>query len=66
MGGALWLALTTIAPSGAGGAIHAVLLLGLIGGGIALYGALLSAFGVLGLRDTFEAIRQGRKRDLRG
>jgi putative peptidoglycan lipid II flippase len=66
MGGALWLALTTIAPSGAGGASHAVLLLGLIGGGIALYGALLSAFGVLGLRDTLEALRQGRKRDLRG
>jgi putative peptidoglycan lipid II flippase len=42
-----------------------VLLLGLVGGGVALYAGLLSAFGVTGWREAVRAVRDGRSRDLR-
>jgi putative peptidoglycan lipid II flippase len=60
MGGALWGAVAgtaTFATSHAGLG-RAALLLSLVAGGVALYGAFLSALGVTGWRETVRAIRQ--------
>jgi putative peptidoglycan lipid II flippase len=67
MGAALWFAVAATATSGPSqaGLRQVLLLLGLIGGGVALYAGLLSAFGVTGWRETVRAVRDGRSRDLR-
>jgi putative peptidoglycan lipid II flippase len=46
--------------------VQAVVLLILIGGGVAIYGLLLSLFGVTGWREAVSAIRHPVPRDLRG
>jgi putative peptidoglycan lipid II flippase len=67
MGALLWLAahVTAIFAGDAHRLAQAVILLVAIAGAIAIYGLLLTAFGVTGWRETVNAIRQGRPRDLR-
>jgi putative peptidoglycan lipid II flippase len=67
MGGALWGAATGLASFAAAhaGLGRGALLLGVIVGAIALYGALLSALGVTGWRQTVRAVRAGPSHDLR-
>ena len=62
MGGLLWLAAAFALPAGAGahGLVQALLLLLLIGGGIAIYGLFLGLFGVTGWREAVGAFRQNR------
>jgi putative peptidoglycan lipid II flippase len=66
MGVALWFAAAMAMPvAPQGGLREAVLLLGLVGGGIALYAGLLAALGVTGWRATVRAVREKPSRDLR-
>jgi putative peptidoglycan lipid II flippase len=66
MGAALWFAVAIAGFSDSrAGLGQMVLLLGLVGGGVALYAGLLSAFGVTGWREAVRAVRDGRSRDLR-
>jgi putative peptidoglycan lipid II flippase len=62
MGGLLWLMTGFALPPGAGahGLVQALILLVLIGGGIAIYGLFLRLFGVTGWREAVNAIRQNR------
>lgn len=63
MGGLLWLTVSVIAAPPHGLA-QAVVLLLLIGGGIAVYAAFLALFAVTSWRETVNAVRQGKPRDL--
>jgi putative peptidoglycan lipid II flippase len=67
MGGLLWLiARFALLPLGnIHGLAQAAILLGLIAGGIAVYGGLLGFFGVTGWRETLNAIRHPSGSDLR-
>lgn len=67
MGGLLWLAARSLPmlSANAHGLAQAVILLVLISCGIAVYGLLLSLFGVTGWRETVNAVRQNPVRDLR-
>ncbi|MEH2505218.1 putative peptidoglycan lipid II flippase [Bradyrhizobium sp. AZCC 1578] len=60
MGALLWLATRSLPSltSGAHGLVQAILLLVVISAGIAIYGLLLRTFGVIGWRDTVNAVRQ--------
>ncbi|WP_028347827.1 murein biosynthesis integral membrane protein MurJ [Bradyrhizobium murdochi] len=60
MGALLWLATRSLPSltSGAHGLVQAILLLVVISAGIATYGLLLRAFGVIGWRDAVNAVRQ--------
>lgn len=62
MGAPLWLATLALPAlaSGAHGLVRAVLLLGVISAGFAIYGLFLRLFGVAGWRDAVNAIRQTR------
>ena len=65
MGGLLWLA-TSLAPiATARGLTQAIVVLSLIAGGIAAYGALLSLFGVTGWRETVNSLKPAPPGDLR-
>lgn len=64
MGALLWLAAQSIAPAEMHGLVQAGILLVLIAGGIALYGLFLQLFGVIGWRDTVNAIRSAPSRGL--
>jgi putative peptidoglycan lipid II flippase len=68
MGGLLWLTERLAPAPGANGhgIAQAVLLALKISGGMAVYGLLLALFGVTGWRQTVDAIRRTRSRDLRG
>ncbi len=59
MGGLLWLAVSLIAAP-LHGLAQAVILLLLIGSGIAVYALLLALFAVTGWREAVDAIRQGK------
>jgi putative peptidoglycan lipid II flippase len=67
MGGLLWLIATFALPltTTAHGLAQAVLLLILIGGGLAIYGLLLALFGVIAWGDALRAIHQTKPSDLR-
>jgi putative peptidoglycan lipid II flippase len=67
MGGLLWLMARFVPPptGTAHGIVHAIVLLMLISGGIAIYGLLLALFGVIRWGDTLGAIRQTTASDLR-
>src|SRR2546429_4142509 len=67
MGGLLWLIATFALPlaANAHGLAPAILLLILIGGGMAIYGLLLALFGVIAWGDALRAIRQTKPSDLR-
>jgi putative peptidoglycan lipid II flippase len=67
MGGLLWLAARLALPQASNihGLAQAAVLLVLIAGGIAAYGALLGFLGVTGWRETLNAIRQPPRSDLR-
>jgi len=67
MGGLLWLMATFALPLTANvhGLAQAILLLILIGGGMAIYGLLLALFGVIAWGDALRAIRQTKPPDLR-
>jgi putative peptidoglycan lipid II flippase len=67
MGGLLWLP-ATCAPALMAemhSVAQAVLVVGLIAGGMAAYGLLLALFGVLSWREAMRAIRQAKAPDLR-
>jgi putative peptidoglycan lipid II flippase len=66
MGGALWLAAAAMDHGLARGhgIVQAVLLFGLIAGGLVIYVLLLAAFRVTGWRDAIRALRQKPSRDL--
>jgi putative peptidoglycan lipid II flippase len=59
MGALLWFCARAL-PDYASGAVHAVLLLAAIAAGIAVYGLLLRLFGVVGWRETVNAIRPSK------
>jgi putative peptidoglycan lipid II flippase len=63
MGGLLWLTVSVIAAP-LHGLAQAVVLLLLIGGGIAVYAAFLALFAVTSWRETVNAVRQGKPHDL--
>jgi putative peptidoglycan lipid II flippase len=67
MGGVLWLIATFALPltAHAHGLAQALVLLILIGGGMAIYGLHLALFGVIARGDALGAIRQTRPSDLR-
>jgi putative peptidoglycan lipid II flippase len=67
MGALLWLATRSVpAPvAGSHGVVQAVVLVVLIGGGIAIYGLFLRLFGVIGWREAVNAIRRATPGDLR-
>ena len=67
MGGLLWLIATFALPltANAHGLAQAIVLLILIGGGMAIYGLHLALFGVLAWGDALRAIRQTKPSDLR-
>ena len=66
MGGLLWTATQfALARSGLHGLVQAAVLLVLIVGGMAIYGLLLSLFGVTGWREALGAVRQTHPDDLR-
>jgi putative peptidoglycan lipid II flippase len=67
MGGLLWIAAAFALPvtATAHGLVQAVLLGGLIAGGIAIYGLLLALFGVTSWGEVTSAIRQTRASGLR-
>jgi putative peptidoglycan lipid II flippase len=67
MGGLLWVMTRFVLAPGADshGLVQALILLCLIGGGIAVYGLLLGLFGVTGWREALNAIRQRPPGDLR-
>lgn len=60
MGGLLWLSASPVLASGGNGSglTHLLLVAGLISGGMAVYGLLLTLLGVLRWRDAVNAIRQ--------
>ena len=62
MGALLWFAARSLSAltSGAHGFVQAVLLLAVIAAGIAIYGLLLRLFGVVGWRETVNALRQSK------
>ena len=64
MGGLLWLATTTIGPQ-THGFWQTIALLGLIAGGIAIYGLFLALFAVTNWREATDAIRSSPSSDLR-
>jgi putative peptidoglycan lipid II flippase len=64
MGALLWLAAALI-PTPAHGLAQAAILAASMAGGIAVYGTLLSLFGVTGWREAVNAIRPTRPGDLR-
>jgi len=68
MAGLLWLAAAFALPTAATahGLVQAALLGALISGGIAIYGGLLTLFGVTGWAEAVAAIRQTRASGLRG
>jgi putative peptidoglycan lipid II flippase len=65
MGGLLWLAVAFMPALTANTLAQAALLALLIAGGIAVYGLLLTVFGVIGWNDAVRAIRQTTASDLR-
>jgi putative peptidoglycan lipid II flippase len=67
MGGLLWAAARVVLAPNADlhGLAQAAMLLVLIVGGMAIYGLLLSLFGVTGWRAVLDAIRQTHRNDLR-
>jgi putative peptidoglycan lipid II flippase len=67
MGGLLWVMtrFTLAHSANSHGLVQALILLCLIGGGIAVYGLLLGLFGVTGWREALDAIRQRPPGDLR-
>jgi putative peptidoglycan lipid II flippase len=67
MGGLLWLIARFALPltTNAHGLAQAIVLIILIGGGIAIYGLLLALFGVIARGDALRAIRQTKPPDLR-
>ena len=67
MGGLLWLTAHFMLPQGETihGFAQALALLALIAGGIAIYGLLLTFFGVTGWRETLNAVRRPSRSDLR-
>jgi putative peptidoglycan lipid II flippase len=67
MGGLLWLTATFVLALSAAthGVVQAALLLMLITSGLAIYGLLLAAFGVIGWSQAVSAVRQTGPRDLR-
>ena len=67
MGGVLWLIATLALPLtvDAHGLAQALVLLILIGGGLAIYGLHLALFGVIARGDAWRAIRQTKPSDLR-
>src|SRR5439155_658972 len=67
MGGLLWLIATFALPltTHTPGLAQAILLLILIGGGMATYGLLLALFGVIAWGDALRAISQTKPSDLR-
>jgi putative peptidoglycan lipid II flippase len=62
MGGLLWLASLALGDA-THALVRAVILLALIGAGIAVYGLLLAGFGVVGWRDLVNALRRPQPRD---
>ena len=64
MGALLWLASRSLPAlfSGSHGLVQAVLLLAVIAAGIAVYGLFLQLFGVIGWRETVNAIRKSKAR----
>jgi putative peptidoglycan lipid II flippase len=62
MGASLWLTTTFALPpdTNAHGLAQAAVLLALISGGIAIYGLLLTLFGVTGWRQAVDAVKQNR------
>ncbi|MBS0529074.1 MAG: murein biosynthesis integral membrane protein MurJ [Proteobacteria bacterium] len=67
MGGALWLKATFVLPlvANAPGVVQAAVLGILIASGLAIYGLLLTFFGVIGWGEALSALRQSRAGDLR-
>ena len=67
MGGLLWAATRLVLAQNADlhGLAQAAALLVLIIGGIAIYGLLLTLFGVTGWREALDAVRQTPPGDLR-
>jgi putative peptidoglycan lipid II flippase len=67
MGALLWLTARLVLPlaTGAHGLAQATVLVGLIVGGIAIYGLFLRFFGISGWRDAVIALRQKAPADLR-
>ena len=66
MGGLLWLKATYVLPlvAGASGIAQAAVLGVLIAGGLAIYGLLLTLFGVINWTAALAAVRQSPSRDL--
>ena len=63
MGGPLWFAADLIMEAFTHGLIQAVILLGLIGGAIAVYGGLLALLDVVGWREVVNAVGRSKSGD---